>query len=101
MPISGAVTAHAVVHRHGRDGPPTPFVIAEVHTDAGPVIKSLVRGAGAGEVRIGARLEGVMDEDGFAFVPSGSLTPPPAAAHRDPPTDRRGSGSASRAGREA
>ena len=64
------MTAAAVVHRHGRPEPATPFVVAEVHLDAGPVLKAIVRGAEPSEVTIGTRMHGVMLDGGFAFVPT-------------------------------
>jgi uncharacterized protein len=68
FPSSGEVTAHAVVHRHARPEPPTPFVVVEVRLDAGPVVRSLLRDARPDEVHIGHRVEGSLDGDRFAFV---------------------------------
>lgn len=66
---TGRVTAHAVVHHHARPEPPTPFVVVEVALDAGPVVRSQLRDAGAEVVRLGDRVDGAVDGDGrFAFV---------------------------------
>src|SRR6185295_15064475 len=67
---AGAVIGHAVVHEHARPEPPTPFVVVEVRLDDGPVVRSLLRGAGSGGVGLGDRVEGAFDDDRFAFVAS-------------------------------
>lgn len=68
---SGAVIGHAVVHEHARPEPPTPFVVVEVRLDDGPVVRSLLRGAGPGEVSIGDRVAGAIEAERFAFVAAG------------------------------
>jgi uncharacterized OB-fold protein len=65
---TGTVTALAVVHRHARPEPPTPFVVVEVALDAGPVVRSLLRGAAGPDVALGQRVAGAYDASGqFAF----------------------------------
>jgi uncharacterized OB-fold protein len=65
---AGAVIGHAVVHEHARPEPPTPFVVVEARLDDGPVVRSLLRDAVAGEVRLGDRVEGTFEDDRFAFI---------------------------------
>jgi uncharacterized OB-fold protein len=60
----GTVTAVAVVHHHARPEPPTPFVVVEVALDAGPVVRSLLRGATAAGHELGQRVAGSFDADG-------------------------------------
>jgi uncharacterized OB-fold protein len=64
----GVVVGHAVVHQHASSEPATPFVIVEVRLDAGPVLRSLLRGAGPGDVALGDRVAGATDDGRFAFV---------------------------------
>jgi uncharacterized OB-fold protein len=65
---TGSVIGHATVHEHIRPEPPTPFVVVEVRLDDGPVVRSLLRGAGPAEVTLGDRVEGAIEADRFAFV---------------------------------
>src|SRR3954462_12230509 len=65
---AGAVIGHAVVHEHARPEPPTPFVVVEVRLADGPVVRSLLRGAGPGDVDLGDRVEGATEDGRFAFV---------------------------------
>jgi uncharacterized OB-fold protein len=65
---AGVVTGHAVVHEHARPEPPTPFVVVEVLLDDGPVVRSLLRGAGPGDVALGDRVDGELIDGRFAFV---------------------------------
>src|SRR3954462_1926943 len=66
--LAGVVIGHAVVHEHARPEPPTPFVVVEVRLDDGPVVRSLLRGAGPGDVDLGDRVEGATEDGRFAFV---------------------------------
>ena len=68
LAATGTVIGHAAVHEHSRPEPPTPFVVVEVRLDDGPVVRSLLRGAGPGDVTLGDRVEGAFDTDRFAFV---------------------------------
>src|SRR5262245_37084751 len=68
VPSEGTVIGCAVVHEHARPEPPTPFVVVEVRLDAGPVVRSLLRDAVAGGVALGDRVDGVFEDDRFAFV---------------------------------
>jgi uncharacterized protein len=65
---AGVVIGHAVVHEHARAEPPTPFMVVEVRLDDGPVVRSLLRGAGPGDVDLGDRVEGVTEAGRFGFV---------------------------------
>jgi uncharacterized protein len=65
---AGDVVGHAVVHEHARPEPPTPFVVVEVRLDDGPVVRSLLRDAGPGDVELGDRVEGVTEAGRFCFV---------------------------------
>jgi uncharacterized OB-fold protein len=65
---AGTVIGHAVVHEHGQPEPPTPFVVVEVRLDDGPVVRSLLRGAGPGDVDVGDRVEGATQAGRFAFL---------------------------------
>jgi uncharacterized OB-fold protein len=65
---AGVVVGHAVVHEHARPEPPTPFVVVEVRLDEGPVVRSLLDGAGPGDVELGDRVEGATEAGRFAFV---------------------------------
>jgi hypothetical protein len=69
---TGEVVGHAVVHEHARPEPPTPFVVVEVRLDDGPVVRSLLRGAGPDAVALGDRVSGAMENGRFAFVASGA-----------------------------
>jgi uncharacterized protein len=60
----GTVTAVAVVHHHARPEPPTPFVVVEVALDAGPVVRSMLRGAAAPGPELGQRVTGSFDAEG-------------------------------------
>ena len=65
---AGVVIGHAVVHEHASPEPTTPFVVVEVRLDDGPVVRSLLRGAGPGAVDLGDRVEGALEDERFAFV---------------------------------
>lgn len=67
---AGSVIGHAAVHEHAEPEPPTPFVVAEVRLDAGPVLRSLVRAARPDEIALGDRLVGSVEDGRFAFVPA-------------------------------
>ena len=72
---AGVVVGHAVVHEHARPEPPTPFVVVEVRLDDGPVLRSLLRGAGPGDVDLGDRVEGATEAGRFAFVTATGARP--------------------------
>jgi uncharacterized OB-fold protein len=65
---TGAVIGHATVYEHVRPEPATRFEVFAVRTDDGPVVRSLLRGAGPGEVTLDDRVEGAIEADRFAFV---------------------------------
>lgn len=68
---TGVVIGQATVHEHARPEPPTPFVVVEVRLDAGPVVRSLLRDAGPGDVELGDRVTGELVDGRFAFVTAG------------------------------
>jgi uncharacterized OB-fold protein len=62
---TGRVVSIAEVHRHHQPEPPTPFVVAAVEVDGGPVLKGVVLdGAAAGPLHAGERVEGCFVGDG-------------------------------------
>lgn len=65
---TGVVIGHATVCEHTRPEPPTPFVVVEVRLHAGPVVRSLLRHAGPGDVDIGDPVTGDIEGGRFAFV---------------------------------
>jgi hypothetical protein len=65
---AGAVRAIAVVHRHAREQPPTPFTVVEVELDAGPVIRTQLVGPGLESARIGNRVVGTLVEGRIAMM---------------------------------
>jgi uncharacterized OB-fold protein len=92
LPALGRVASFAEVHRHHDPRPSTPFVVAAVEVDGGPVLKAVLVGpedvgapsrlsAGpAGEVMLGERVSGRFEADGgFRWV-------------RQPPGETGGSG---------
>jgi uncharacterized OB-fold protein len=72
---AGVVVGRAVVYEHTRPDPPTPFVVVEVRLDEGPVVRSLLRGAGPGDVDLGDRVEGATEAGRFAFVTAAGARP--------------------------
>lgn len=59
---AGAIRAIAVVHRHAREEPPTPFTVVEVELDAGPVIRTQLVGTHLESASIGSRVVGRVTE---------------------------------------
>lgn len=69
---SGHVVASALVHRHARPEPPTPFVVVEVALDDGPMVKSQLVDATIDDATIGTRVQGRFDDTGrFSFTLAG------------------------------
>jgi uncharacterized protein len=62
---AGRVTSFAEVHRHHRPEPPTPFVVAAVEVDGGPVLKGVLVDTGAVvPLGVGDRVEGCFEAGG-------------------------------------
>ncbi len=69
---TGWVAASALVHRHARPEPPTPFVVVDVALDDGPMVKSQLVDATIDDATIGTRVRGRFDEHGrFSFTLEG------------------------------
>jgi len=58
LTAAGRITAAATVHRHHHPSPETPFTVATIELDEGPVLKSVV--IGASDADVGARVRGVL-----------------------------------------
>ena len=77
---TGTVRSRAVVHRHHRPEPATPFVVVEVALDAGPAVTAVLAadpaadpGAGpGGGLGAGARVRAVDDGGRFRFTADGA-----------------------------
>jgi hypothetical protein len=65
---AGRVRAIAVVHRHARKEPTTPFTIVEVELDAGPVIRAQLAGSQLDSASIGSRVVGTLVEGRVAMT---------------------------------
>jgi len=65
---TGEVRAIAVVHRHARKEPETPFTIVEVELDAGPVIRAQLVGPDLELASIGSRVVGTRIEGRVAMM---------------------------------
>lgn len=57
---AGAVRAVATVHRHHREVPPTPFTVAAIVLDDGPLLKAVLTEESAG-AQVGDRVYGVTE----------------------------------------
>ena len=71
---AGRVTSFAEVHRHHQPEPPTPFVVAAVEVDGGPLLKGVVLDGAeaAGPLGVGERVEGRFEAGGaFRWVRAG------------------------------
>jgi uncharacterized OB-fold protein len=64
---AGRIRAIAVVHRHARKEPPTPFTIVEVELDAGPVIRAQLAGSHLESASIDCRVVGTLIEGRIAM----------------------------------
>jgi len=58
LTAEGTIRAAATVHRHHHPTPPTPFTVAVIELDEGPVLKSMV--LDASDADVGARVCGVL-----------------------------------------
>lgn len=65
---AGMIRAIAVVHRHARKEPATPFTIVEVALDAGPVIRAQLTGPQLESASIGNRVAGTLVEGRVAMT---------------------------------
>jgi uncharacterized OB-fold protein len=65
---AGRIRAIAVVHRHARKEPATPFTIVEVELDAGPVIRAQLTGSQLASASIGNRVAGTLVEGRVAMT---------------------------------
>jgi uncharacterized OB-fold protein len=65
---TGRVRAIAVVHRHARKEPATPFTVVEVELDAGPVIRTQLVGSHLELASIGSRVSGSLIEGRVAMM---------------------------------
>jgi hypothetical protein len=65
---AGRIRAIAVVHRHARKEPATPFTIVEVELDAGPVIRAQLTGSQPESASIGNRVAGTLVEGRVAMT---------------------------------
>jgi uncharacterized OB-fold protein len=65
---AGRIRAIAVVHRHARKEPATPFTIVEVELDAGPVIRAQLTGSQLESASIGNRVAGTLVEGRVAMT---------------------------------
>lgn len=63
LPARGRIRALAEVHRHHRPEPPTPFTVATIVLEAGPVLKAVLDQP-HGWSRVGAEVIGVVTEGG-------------------------------------
>jgi hypothetical protein len=64
----GRVRSVAVVHRHHRTDPPTPFVVVDVALDAGPAVTALLADGGEADAAIGDPVRGVVVDGRFCFT---------------------------------
>lgn len=58
LPAAGRVASFAEVHRHHQPEPPTPFVVAAVEVDGGPVLKGVLVGGDGAAPLVGERVVG-------------------------------------------
>ena len=65
---AGSVRAIAVVHRHARKEPATPFTVVEVELDAGPVIRAQLVGTDLELASIGSRVAGTLIDGRVAMA---------------------------------
>ena len=65
---AGRVRAIAVVHRHARKEPATPFTVVEVELDAGPVIRAQLVGTDLELASIGSRVAGTLIDGRVAMA---------------------------------
>lgn len=65
---AGKVRAIAVVHRHARKEPETPFTVVEVELDAGPVIRAQLVGPNLERASIDSRVVGTHIEGRVAMT---------------------------------
>ncbi len=56
----GTVQATAVVHRHHRDVPPTPFVVSSILLDDGPLLKAVMT-TDSFDIAVGERVRGITE----------------------------------------
>jgi uncharacterized OB-fold protein len=63
--VAGTVRSHAIVHRHHKPEPATPFTVVHVTLDAGPALKGVLRGTGG--VAIGDRVRGAVTDGLLRF----------------------------------
>jgi uncharacterized protein len=63
LAASGTVHAVAVVHRHHREFPPTPFTVASILLDDGPQLKAVLVEDSA-DAAVGERVGGVAEPEG-------------------------------------
>lgn len=57
---AGVVQAVATVHRHHREVPPTPFTVAAIVLDDGPLLKAVLTDQSAG-AQVGDRVYGIAE----------------------------------------
>ena len=65
---AGRVRAIAVVHRHARKEPATPFTVVEVELDSGPVIRAQLVGTDLELGSIGSRVAGTLIDGRVAMA---------------------------------
>ena len=58
LAATGTIRAAATVHRHHHPSPETPFTVAVIELDDGPVLKSVV--VDGSDSDVGARVEGIL-----------------------------------------
>ncbi len=62
LPARGTLTSFATVHLHQSKSISAPFVIGEIRLDAGPTIRLTLVEANDRDLRIGARMKGVLHQ---------------------------------------
>lgn len=72
---AGTVHGIAVVYRHAREEPPTPFTVVEVRLDAGPVVRTRLVGSQLESAGIGSRVVGTRIDGRVNMVLEGETTP--------------------------
>jgi uncharacterized OB-fold protein len=60
LPARGTLTSFATVHLHQSKSVAAPFVIGEIKLDAGPTVRLTLVESTDAELRIGARMKGVL-----------------------------------------